>query len=63
MATNLQSTAEQSAVIHSETRGLTRVIAYAGTGKTTSLVQYAHERAGARGLYVAMKIPTAKPEL
>jgi len=54
----MQRTPEQSEVISSRTEGLTRVIAYAGTGKTTSLVEYARERPRLRGLYLAFNKAT-----
>ena len=54
----MKRTTEQSEVIVSPTQGLTVVRAYAGTGKTTSLVEYARERPGKRGLYLAFNKAT-----
>lgn len=47
-----QRTQEQQAVVHSQAR-LLSVNAFAGTGKTTVLVDYAHARPGQRILYLA----------
>ncbi|MGJ7505772.1 MULTISPECIES: hypothetical protein [unclassified Variovorax] len=49
----MQTTAEQSAVADAPLSGVTKVIAYAGTGKTTALVALAHRNRHFRGLYQA----------
>ncbi|WP_454909604.1 UvrD-helicase domain-containing protein [Variovorax gossypii] len=49
----MQTTAEQSAVADAPLSGVTKVIAYAGTGKTTALVALAHRNRHLRGLYLA----------
>lgn len=52
----MQSTAEQLAIVQSEAEFL-RVNAFAGTGKTTTLVQYAKARAHESMFYLAFNKP------
>lgn len=54
----VEPTEEQLAVIHSPCLGVTKVLAYAGTGKTSTLIEYARARTGLRGLYVAFNKAT-----
>jgi F-box protein, helicase, 18 len=48
-----RQTEEQSLIIDAPLDGTTRVIAYAGTGKTWTLVEFAKKHPQMRGLYVA----------
>ena len=46
-------TEEQSQIIHSKLEGITKIHAYAGTGKTYSLVNFAKANPKLKGLYLA----------
>lgn len=48
-----RQTEEQQIIIDAPLDGTTRVIAYAGTGKTSTLIEFAKRHPGKRGLYIA----------
>lgn len=49
---NLTPTPEQEGIINSQARRL-KIVAFAGAGKTSTLIQYANKRSRGRGLYIA----------